>query len=159
MPYTHYLIPTDRRFWCPSQLIWAVSRLYGHIGGMEVRFYAAKNAKNCLLGFAGQRPYIIAFVAIEGTPRAPVDTLRNNMPSTPHGKADRRTSGCPAGYRGYFWGVLPRPPPPPEMAYCRTSRSLLEDPSSWHCYYGHCRDSWKFRHCFLEFFYTYICRD
>ena len=113
MPYTHYLIPTDRRFWCPSQLIWAVSRLYGHIGGVEVRFYAAKNAKNCLLGFAGQRPYIIAFVAIEGTTRAPVDTLRNNMPSTPHGKADRRTSGCPAGYRGYFWGVLPRPPPPP----------------------------------------------
>ena len=113
MPYTHYLIPTDRRFRCPSQLVWAVSRLYGHIGGVAVRFYAAKNAKNCLLGFAGQRPYIIASVAIEGTPRAPVDTLRNNMPSTPHGKADRRTSGCPAGYRGYFWGVLPRPPPPP----------------------------------------------
>ena len=83
---------------------------------MEVRFYAAKNAKNCLLGFAGQRPYIIAFVAIEGTPRAPVDTLRNNMPSTPHGKADRRTLGVPRGVPWVLLGSAAQASPAPPCA-------------------------------------------
>ena len=123
MPYTHYLIPADRRFWCPSPLIWAVSRLYGHIGGMEVRFYAAKNAKNCLLGFAGQRPYITPSLAVRGPFCTPGVLFGVARPSKPRRKGGRRISGHPAGYPrgtvgtgGECWLGLRHPSPAPPAA-------------------------------------------
>ena len=80
-------------------------------------------AKNGLLGFAGQRPYITPFLAVGGPFCTPGAMFGVTKPSKPHRKGGRRISGHPAGYPrgtvgtgGECWLGLRSPSPAPLAA-------------------------------------------